>query len=232
MIDNHISHGARSSVSEQELAVHMRQTFNYMTGGVAISGLVAWLTLNNPEMLAMAAKSSWVFFAIWIAFGFFMHKIIFNMQPAAALGVFAAFSALTGFSLAPLAYVYTGESITIAFVLAAVMFGGASLYGYVSKKSLSSWGTFLMMGCLGLFAAIIINIFVGSEGASFLISLIAVGLISAVTAYEVNQTKEMYAHFSSNEVMRSRMAVYGATSLYMNFVVIFIHLLNLLGNRE
>jgi len=220
------------AVSESEIAAHLRQVFNYMTGGVALSGVVAYFTLQNPELLSIAMKSHWVFFAIWIGFGFFMQKIIFSMQPTAALGVFVAFSALTGFSLAPIGYVYTGESITVAFAVASAMFAGASLYGYTSKKSLSGWSSFLAMGAIGLLAAIVINLFVGSGGMSFMISLVAVPLVAAITAYELNMMKENFAQYAGDEVLRSRMSILNAASLYMNFVVIFIHLLSLLGQRE
>lgn len=221
-----------SHVSEQDIAEHMRQTFNYMTGGVAVSGVVAYLTTSSPAMMEIAMKSGIIFMIVWLAFGFFMHKILFNLQPKAALGVFIAFSALTGFSLAPLAYIYTGASIATAFIVAAVMFAGASLYGYVSKKSLSGMGNFLVMGCWGLLAAGIVNIFLGSSGLSFVVSLIAVPLFAGVTAFETNMLKEQYAQYAGDEVLRSRMSIYGAASLYMNFIVMFVHLLQLLGSQR
>ena len=183
-------------------------------------------------MLEMASKAGIIFMVIWLAFGFFMHKILFKLQPAAALGVFIAFSALTGFSLAPMAIIYTGASITTAFFVAAAMFGGASLYGYVSNKSLSGMGNFLMMGAWGLIAAVVINIFLGSSGLSFMISLVAVPLFAGITAYETNQMKEQFAQYAGDEVLRSRMSIYGAASLYMNFIVMFMHLLQLLGQQR
>lgn len=216
-------------IADTEMAAHLRQVFNYMTGGVALSGLVAWFTVNNPEMLAIAMKSHWVFLAVWFGFGFFMHKIIFSMSPKAALGTFIAFSALTGFSLAPIALVYTGSSITTAFFVTAAMFAGASIYGYTNPKNMAGMGRFLMMASFGLLAAIIINLFVGSSGLSFMISLAVVPLIAIATAFEINQLREQFSMFAGDEVVRSKMAIFGATSFYMNFVVMFIHILNLLG---
>lgn len=224
-----------AAVRDAGLARHMSQVFNYMTGGVAISGVVAYLTINSPAMLNAALNAGWLFLIVWFGFGIFMHKIIFNMQPTIALGAFAAFSALTGFALAPMALVYTGASIAIAFFTAAAMFAGASAYGYFSKKSLSGWGNFLMMGAWGLIGAIVVNLlvslFTGSPigGLSLIISLIAVPLFAGMTAFETNQLKEMYHHMSRDELLRSRTAIYGAASLYMNFVVMFMHLLSLLG---
>ena len=230
---------AIGNVTEAGLAKHMQQIFNYMTGGVAVSGVVAWLTLNTPALLNIAAGQGTqiLFLVIWIGFAFFMHKILFSFSPKVALGVFAAFSALTGFALSPLALVYTGASIATAFFTAAVMFGGASLYGYFSKKSLSGWGNFLMMGAWGLVGAIVVHMIMSlfgaaSDGLSFIISLLAVPLFAGITAWETNSMKEQYAYLAGDETTRSSTAIYGAAGLYMNFVVMFLHLLNLLGQQR
>jgi hypothetical protein len=224
-----------ASVSEAGVANYMRQVFNYMTGGVALSGLIAWLAVKNPAMMNIALQGQWIFLIVWFGFGFFMQRIIFSLQPAAGLGVFAAFSVLTGFSLSPLMLVYTGGEIATAFFTAAFMFAGASLYGYVTNKSLSGWGNFLMMGAWGLIGAIVVNLlvslFTGSPipMLSFVISLVAVPLFAGMTAWETNQLKENYASMGGDSVLASRVAILGATSLYMNFIVMFIHILNLLG---
>lgn len=219
----------RTAVSESEMADHLRQVFNYMTGGVALSGLVAWITASNPGMMAMAAQSQWVFLAIWFGFGFFMHKIIFSLSPTAALGVFALFSALTGFSLSPIFLVYTGASITTAFLVAALMFAGASLYGYTTKKSMAGMAGILSMVGIGLLVAIVVNMFLGSSQMSFFISLAVVPFVALGTAFEMNMLKENYETYAGDDVMRSKMSILNAASFYMQFVVMFIHLLNLLG---
>lgn len=228
---------ATANTRETAVARHLSQVFNYMVGGVGISGVVAWLTVSSPALLQVAIKGNLVFMLVWLAFGFFMHRIVFSLQPAVALGVFAAFSALTGFSLAPIALVYTGASIATAFGVAAVMFGGASLYGYITNKSLSGWGTFLMMGVWGLLGAMLINLgfaLFGNPlaGLQTVISLIAVPLFAALTAYNVNQIKETFAMYGGNELMRSRLAILSATSLYINFLNMFIQLLSLIGVRR
>ena len=235
MFTQRVSH---AHVRESALATYMSQIFNYMAGGVAVSGLAAWITANSPAIMQAAVNAQILFLIVWFGFGFFMHKIIFNMQPKTALMSFVAFSALTGFALSPLALIYTGASIAIAFFTAAFMFAGASLYGYFSKKSLSGWGNFLMMGAWGLIGAIVVNLlvalFTGSpiEGLSFVISLIAVPLFAGMTAWETNMLKDMYASHAGDDVHTSRMAIFGATSLYMNFVVMFIHLLHLVGQHR
>lgn len=228
----------QASAQDAGLARHMNQIFSYMSAGVAISGLVAYLTVNSPAMMQMAIQSGWLFMIIWLGMGFFMHKIVFSLQPKAALGVFAVFSAFTGFALAPMALIYTGASIATAFFTASAMFGGAALYGYVSQKSLSGWGNFLMMGAWGLLGAMLVNLVYALvtgapiEGLSFITSLIAVPLFAGITAYETNQLKEIYYSMANDEVLRTRTAIFGAASLYMNFIVMFIHLLQLMGNRD
>lgn len=218
-----------AQVSDTEMAAHLRQVFNYMTGGVALSGLVAWFTASNPALLQMAANSSILFMIVWIGFAFFMHKIIFKLSPTAALGVFVAFSALTGFCLTPMVLLYTNTSIVTAFFVTAIMFAGASLYGYTNPKSMAGMGRMMTMIGFGLFGALILNMFIGSSGLSFWISIAIVPFIAIATAFEINQLKEQFHTFSGDEVMRSKMAVFGATSFYMNFVVMFIHILNILG---
>lgn len=224
------------------LAGFMRQVFNYMTGGVAVSGLVAWLTMNTPSLMALAATpvTAILNLVIWLGFGFLAHKIMFKLQPTAGLATFAAFSAWTGFALAPLVYMYTGASVTIAFFTAAIMFGGASLYGYTTNKSLSSWGTFLMLGMFGLIGAVLINVGLSFFGIntgplSFITSLIAVPLIAAVTAYETNMLKE--THYALQQqgddaATRARVGIIGAVGLYTSFVALFVNLLQLLGQRD
>lgn len=225
----------RTSAKDAGLAQYMSQIFNYMTAGVALSGLVAWITASSPALMSVALNAGFLFLIVWFGFGFFMHRIVFSLQPAQGLAVFAAFSALTGFTLAPIAYAYTGAEIVTAFFTAATMFAGASLYGYSTKKSLSGWGNFLMMGAWGLVGAIVVNLlvslFTGApiSGLSFVISLLAVPLFAAMTAFETNQLKSLYYQGGGDDVQRSRMAILGANSLYMNFIVMFLHILNLLG---
>lgn len=224
-------------VAQSAVAQHMNQTFSYMSGGVALSGIVAYLVTSSPEMLAVAAKGQLIFMLVWLAFGFFMQRIVFSLQPAAGLAAFGAFSALTGFSLAPLVYMYTGASIVSAFAVASVMFAGAAAYGYFTKKSLSSWGTFLMLGTWGLLGlglvTIVMNLMgIATPGMSFAFSLIAVPLFAGLTAWEVNSIKETFAMYGGNELNRTRLAILSACSLYMNFVTMFINLLQLMGDRR
>lgn len=227
----------QSTTRDAALGQHMSQVFNYMSGGVALSGLVAYLVSTSPALLMLALKGNLIFMLVWLAFGFFMQKIVFSLSPAMALGVFAAFSALTGFSLAPMVLMYTGASIVGAFATASVMFAGASMYGYFTNKSLSSWGTFLMLGSWGLLglglSTIVLGLFgVNVSGMSLAFSIIAVPLFAGLTAWEVNTIRETFAMYGRDVQLQSRLAILSACSLYMNFIAMFINLLQLMGQRQ
>ncbi len=235
MVSN-MTRSAGRAVTEEGLAAHMRQVFNYMTGGVALSGLVAWLTLNvNGGALAQALITSGAFWVLLIAqlgLVFFLSFRIHKLEPGTALMLFGGYSALTGVTFAPLVWAYTQSSIAIAFFTAAGMFAAMALWGYTTKKSLSGMGSFLFMGLIGLIIASVINIFLGSDQMSFVISLIAVPLFAGLTAYDTQKIKDIYGEVGGDDTARSRAAVMGALALYLDFINLFIHLLQLIGDRR
>ncbi len=227
----------RSNSTETALSQHMSQVFNYMAGGVGVSGVVAWLVTASPAMMQIAIKGQLFWLIAIIGMAFMLNSIIFRLQPAAGLAVFAAFSALMGLSLAPLALVYTGSSIATAFATASIMFAGTAAWGYYTKRSLSGWGTFLIMGVFGLFGASIIGLVLSLFGINtgplgFVISLVAVPLFAGLTAYQTNEIRETFAQYGRDELTRSRLAILQATSLYISFINMFTALLNLMGDRR
>lgn len=242
MIQHSLS--ARTMDAPSALAVHMRQVFNYMTGGVALTAAVAWfLTAFMPQLLVQIATGPmmWVLIIAQLGMVFFLSFKVNSLQPATALGIFVGYSALNGITLAPLALVYTGASIAQAFVVAACMFGAMSLYGYTTKRSLSGMGTFLFMGLIGLLAAMLVQAVgvaffgMGAETAStmsFVISLLAVPLFAGLTAYDTQKIKDIYAQVAHDDASTARAAVMGALTLYLDFINLFIHLLRLMGERR
>lgn len=226
---------ATSSLTQDAgLAAHMRQIFNYMTGGVALSGLVAWFTLRSPEALNIAIQGQMFLLIAWFALGFFFHKIAFNSQPATALGMFALYSALTGFMLAPLGLIYAKADITLAFFSASGVFLASSLYGYMTGKSLQGLGSFLAVGGMGLMAFAVVLIgwsFFGAppQGLSLFFSLLVVPFVTIAIAFKTNQIRDTYHMYGGNELTASRVAIMSALSFYTDFVVLFIHILNIIG---
>lgn len=224
---------ARQAVSEKDMAIGMRLVYNYMTGGVALTALVAYLlyTINGGAFLAQIATSGlmWVFLiaqlGIVLGMGFGMHKL----QPTVALSLFAGYAVLNGFTLAPILLVYTGASIVNAFLVTTAMFAGMSFVGYTTKKSLSGLSTFFTMALIGLIAASVINIFMNSDAMSTAISFIAIPLFAGLTAYDTQRLKEFFMVEGADEANRARVAISGALSLYINFIAMFIHLLKFIG---
>ena len=228
---------SRAGGKESALSAHMSQVFNYMAGGVGVSGLVAYLVSSSPALLAVAMKGQIVWLIAILGVAFFLQSIIFRLQPAAGLAVFAGFSALMGFSLSPLAIVYTGSSIATAFFTASVMFAGTAAYGYFTKKSLSGWGTFLIMGVWGLVGASLIGLVLSMFGINMgpmamVLNLIAIPLFAGLTAWEVNSIRDNFAAYGRDELTRSRLAILQAVSLYINFINMFTSLLSLMGERR
>lgn len=225
------------SSADTALSQHMSQVFNYMAGGVGISALVAWLATTSPALMEIALKGNFIWFIALFITAIFLQSIVFRLQPAAGLAVFAGFSALMGFSLAPLALIYTQSSIATAFAVASFMFAGTSAYGYFTKRSLAGWGTFLIMGVWGLIGAslvaMILSMFkinVGPFGMA--LNFIAVPLFAGLTAWEVNTIRDTFAAYGRDELTRSRLAILQAVSLYINFINMFTSLLRIMGDRR
>ena len=166
-----------------------------------------------------------------LAFVLFFSFKIQTRSASAAQMTFWAFCAVMGLSLASVFLVFTGMSIARTFFIAATMFGATSLYGYVTKRDLSKFGSFLMMGLIGVIIASIVNIFLGSSALQFAISVIGIVVFVGLTAWDTQNIKEQYAENIGHE-SQQKMAVFGALSLYLNFVNIFQLLLNFTGERE
>ncbi|MDR1509031.1 MAG: Bax inhibitor-1/YccA family protein, partial [Synergistaceae bacterium] len=134
--------------------------------------------------------------------------------------------------LAPLLYMYTGESVSQAFFISAGLFGGMSAYGFVTKRDISSWGSFLMMGLWGIIIASVVNIFIGSYKTELVISIIAVIVFTGLAAYDTFKLRRLAAEGGFGEESRDNFAVLGALSLYLDFINIFVRLLFILGKRK
>ena len=173
----------------------------------------------------------WAVMLAPLAFVFFFSFRMHAMTAASAQMAFWAFCAVMGLSLASVFLVFTGTSIARTFFITATMFGATSLYGYTTKRDLSKFGSFLIMGLIGVIIASLVNIFVGSSLLQFAISIIGVLVFTGLTAYDTQSIKEQYSEGYGQEA-NSKMAVFGALSLYLNFVNIFQLLLSLTGQRE
>lgn len=224
---------ASGALFDEGLRQHMLRVFNYMGLGLVVTGLVAFAVGNTPALYVPIFSSplKWVVMFAPLAFVFFFSFRIHAMSAGAAQASFWAFCALMGLSLSSVFLVFTGASIANTFFIAAAMFGATSLYGYTTKRDLTKMGSLLMMGLIGVVIASIANIFIGSSALQFAVSVIGIIVFVGLTAWDTQNIKEQYAENFSAE-SQQKMAVFGALSLYLNFVNIFQLLLNFTGERE
>ena len=227
--------GVRSDV-EAGLRAYMLRVYNYMALGVALTGAVVLFMAASPSLMTTLAEGpmKWVLFIAVLGMGWFSGRILTMRSIAMAQGFFWVYAALWGVMISPMVAWFLQSSAGImdvarAFFITAGMFAGSSLYGYVTKRDLSAFGRFFMMASIGLMLAMLVNVFfVQSTGFSFLTSIVAVLLFAGITAWETQQIKGYYDQ-ASPEGAVARMAIFGALQLYGSFVVMFIHVLNLLG---
>jgi FtsH-binding integral membrane protein len=218
---------------DEGLRKHMLRIYNYMAIGLVLTGIVALVVGTTPALYVpiFSTPLKWVVMLAPLAFVLFFSFRIQSMSGAGAQMMFWAFCAVMGLSLASVFLVFTGTSIARTFFIAATMFGATSVYGYTTKRDLANFGSFLMMGLIGVVIASVVNIFLGSSALQFAISLIGIVVFVGLTAWDTQNIKEQYAENVDQE-SQQKMAVMGALSLYLNFVNIFQLLLNFTGERE
>jgi FtsH-binding integral membrane protein len=204
-----------------------------MGAGLVITGLVAFAVASTPALAQaiFGTPLKWVAMFAPLAFVMFFSFRIERMSASGAQAAFWAFAAVMGVSLASVFLVFTGASIARTFFIAAAMFGATSLYGYTTKQDLSRFGSFLIMGLIGVLIASLVNIFLGSTLLQMVVSIVGVLVFTGLTAWDTQSIKERYAANHDHETS-GKLAVFGALSLYLNFVNIFQLLLNFTGERE
>jgi FtsH-binding integral membrane protein len=224
---------ASATYFDEGLRQHMLRVYNYMGLGLVLTGLVAVFVASTPAIYQpiFGTPLKWVVMLAPLAFIFFFSFRIQAISAATAQTLFWVFCALMGLSLASIFLVFTGTSIARTFFITAAMFGATSLFGYTTKRDLSTMGSFLFMGLIGVVIASLVNLFVGSTALQFAISVIGVLVFTGLTAYDTQSIKEQYAEGHGSEA-NSKLAVWGALSLYLNFINIFQLLLSLTGQRE
>ncbi|NNU15949.1 Bax inhibitor-1/YccA family protein [Parvularcula sp. ZS-1/3] len=223
--------GTGAVAYDEGLRRYMLGVYNYMALGIAGTALVAFAFIMNPQWIAALGPLRIVGFIGVIALGWLAPRMIFSASRAVAFGAYAAYVALWGVLIGPIVAIYVGlglaQDVALAFFISASIFMAMSLFGYTTKKDLSPWGKFLFMAGIGFLVLIVANFFIQSTGFSFLISAGVILFISAVTAYETQMIKNLYAEGAGEQ--NERAAIFGAFALYGSFVTLFIHVLNILG---
>ena len=225
--------GRTTAVFDEGLRQHMLRVYNYMAVGLVLTGVVAFVVASTPALYVpiFSTPLKWVVMLAPLAFVFLFSFRIQTMSASGAQAMFWAFCAVMGLSLASVFLVFTGTSIARTFFVAATMFGATSLYGYTTRSDLTRFSSFLIMGLIGVVIAALVNLFLASSALQFAISVIGILVFLGLTAWDTQTIKEQYAENFDSE-SRQKMAVWGAFSLYLNFVNIFQLLLNFTGERE
>ncbi len=222
------------------LRAFFSQVYNYMAGGLAVSGVVAYFSVKEPFInWFYTITPQGISFSLlgWIAilspllFIFMISSAVNKMNPARAGGLFIAFSAAMGVSLSNVFLVYTHGAIFQAFLVTAGAFGALSFYGAVTKRDLSGWGSFLMMGLFGVIIALLVNFFMKSPAINYALSIISVFIFVGLTAYDTQKLKMMYGMAPSADA-RKAMAISGALALYLDFINLFRLVLYFMGDRK
>lgn len=227
------------------LRSYMLSVYNYMAAGLAITGVVAYLafsmavTQSADGSLALTPLGAtlytsafkWVVMLAPLGLVFFLSARIASMSVSAAQISFWAFAGLMGLSISSIFLIYTGGSITQTFFVTAIAFGGLSLYGYTTKRDLTAMGSFLIMGVIGLIVASLVNIFFQSSALQFAVSVLGVLIFAGLTAYDTQKIKEMY-YAGDAAATSAKKAIMGALSLYLDFINMFMFLLQFLGARR
>jgi uncharacterized protein len=249
-IDNSYAQGAHETagtVVDEGLRAYMLRVYNYMAGGIFITGLVGYLTFwaavdarDDPSsggltafgQLLFNSPLKWVVMLAPLGCVLLLSARVNKMNVGVAQVSFWLFAALMGVSLSSIFLIYTGESITRVFFVTAAAFAALSIYGYTTKRDLSGWGTFLIMGVVGIVIASLVNLWLRSSAMQFALSGIGVLVFAGLTAHDTQRVKGIYYEVGDDIVATSKAAIMGALSLYLNFINMFIMLLSLFGRRN
>lgn len=215
------------------LRSYMLRVYNYMMAGLAITGVVSYFTASSPAMinLIFGTPLRWVVMLAPIGFVLLFAARINKMNSSTAQILFWVFAAVMGLSLSSIFLQFQLGSVARVFFITAGTFGAMSLYGYTTQRDLTGFGSFLFMGLIGIFIASIVNIFMASSALQFAISIIGVLVFTGLTAYDTQNIKLMYQQGIQRE-NQTKTAIMGALNLYLDFINLFIMLLNLLGERK
>ena len=214
------------------LRSYMLSVYNYMASGVLLTGIVAMLFAESGYAAqVMATPLRWLIILAPLGFVMAMSFGLNRMSTGTLQTLFWAFAVAMGLSMSTIFLVYTGVSIAQTFFAVAAGFAGLSLWGYTTKKDLSGWGTFLIMGVVGLFIAMLINLFLQSTAMHLAISAIGVLVFAGLTAYDTQKIKSMYDYVRGTDMM-GKVVIMGALNLYLDFINMFMFLLSFMGDRR
>ena len=224
------------AVQQQEIVrSFMQRVYIWMTGGLSLTGFIAYYTAQSPALMPWLAQNPGALYGmmfatlgIVIAMSFLINRISATVAGA----MFIVYAALNGFVFSTLFLVYAAESIAQVFFITAGMFGAMSIYGFVTKRDLTGWGSFLTMGLIGIIITMVVNIFLKSSAVSYAVSFIGVFIFLGLTAYDTQKLKGFALQDPEGAQRSEKPAIIGALSLYLDFINMFLMLLRIFGNRR
>ena len=216
------------------LRKYLIRVYQYMAFALALTAVISMGAASSPQFLNLihGTPLKWVIIFAPLGMAFYIGSRLMSMSVIRAQTCLMIFAMLMGLSLSSIFIVFTGESIARVFIVTASTFGAMSIYGYTTKRDLTSMNSFLIMGVVGLLIASIINLFIQSGAMQFLISIIGVVVFTLLTAYDSQRIKALYYQTQSNTEISQKLAVYGSLTLYMDFINLFLFLLRLMGIRK
>ncbi len=224
--------GVPRAARDVGLRSYMLSVYNYMASGILLTGIVAMLFANSGlAAQVMATPLRWLIILAPLGFVMVMSFGMHRLSTGTLQTLFWSFAVAMGLSMSTIFLVYTGVSIAQTFFAVSAGFLGLSLWGYTTKKDLSGWGTFLIMGVVGLFVAMLINLFLQSTAMHLVISALGVLIFAGLTAYDTQKIKSMYAHVAGSDMM-GKVVIMGALNLYLDFINMFMFLLSFMGDRR
>lgn len=237
---NGIYSQAQARTIDEGLRSYMLKVYNFMAGGLCLTGIAAWLIANTsllgvffyitPQGATLSGLG-WLALIAPLILVFAFSWVVSSGTAKQVQMMFWGYSLLMGVSLTPIFLLYTQSSLVRVFLITAGSFGALSLYGYTTKKDLSGMGSFLIMGLFGLIIASIVNIFVKSSGLDWALSFIGVGIFAGLTAFDSQKIRMIYSSADSDETLTKK-ALMGALSLYLDFINLFMYLLRFMGDRK
>ena len=211
------------------------RVYNWMGSGLALTGFIAWAVSQSPSLVMTIVGNPIIFFGLIIAeLGavFYLASRVMTMSAQRAMTVFLGYAALNGLTFSVIFLAYTPESITTTFLVTAGMFGAMSLYGATTKKDLTSWGSFLFMGLIGIIIASVVNMFMQSSAMHWIITYAGVLIFTGLTAYDTQKILHMNILGNEGTEEDTKEAISGALRLYLDFINLFLMMLRILGNRR
>jgi FtsH-binding integral membrane protein len=213
---------------------YMLSVYNHMAIALGLTGLVAFLVASSPALLSalFTTPLQWIVMFAPLVMIFFVMPNLINYSVQKAQLLFYIFAGLMGLSISWIFIAYTDTSIARAFFITASVFGAMSLYGYTTKRDLTSMGSFLIMGLVGVIIASLVNIFLKSPAIYFVTSFLSVIIFVGLTAYDTQRIKNIYYQVAGGDEVATKVAIYGALTLYMDFINLFLQMLHLFGDRK